>query len=176
MNTSEEGTENLPHEIPEQDFFKYFKGTWKRNLEWIEFGRSFSHFSNSNSIIKMDECEVLGAPKNIRYGNWYFGPSLDQLQFTYRMKFDSNKENNDNGETSLNWDYQGCRCDGKFFPNTGVVVLNFFLDSSVVTATYRIIDAHSMAVCTCEVIRGRPPVVQYGNLYRLDSNLYSKSN
>jgi len=166
----------LPHEIPDQDFFKYFTGTWKRNLEWVEFGRSFSHFTNTNSFIKMEECVVPGAPKNIKYGNWYFGPALDQLQFGYRMKFDNTKENNDYGETSLMWDYQGSRCDGRFFPNTGVVVLNFFLETSVVTSTYRILDANSMAVCTCEVIRGKAPVIQYGNLYRLDPRLYQKPN
>lgn len=34
------------------DFYSYLIGTWKRNLEWREFGGSYAHLKTSNTICK----------------------------------------------------------------------------------------------------------------------------
>jgi hypothetical protein len=81
---------------------------------------------------------------------------------------------------------------------TSVAILNFFIRSSTVTATYRIMDADSMsflplcwwcpltlgeclstsvsaaiAVCITEVDERHKPTIQYGNMYRIDTKLYA---
>ena len=71
--------------------------------------------------------------------------------------------------TFLEWEFGGHRCNGQFQPATSVMTLNFYLKSSSLTYTFRVMDAHTMAVCIVEVDGKHTPTVQYGNMCRVRS-------
>eukprot|EP00727_Mastigamoeba_balamuthi_P003050 m51a1_g12742 hypothetical protein (102) ;mRNA; r:3079-3549 len=77
-------------------------------------------------------------------------------------------------DVALEWDYLGTPCAGHYIAATGVLVLNFYQKLSTVTVTYHVIDANTMAVCVLEVEAGKQPLMQYGNMYRIDLELYAK--
>jgi hypothetical protein len=38
-------------QLPQIDIYKYLCGSWKRNLEWREFGGLFQHIRTSNTVV-----------------------------------------------------------------------------------------------------------------------------
>lgn len=63
---------------------------------------------------------------------------MKDLRFGYSMQFLP-----DETGSFLQWQYAGKRCHGAFRPNGNVAILNFYLDRSTVTITYRCMDADS---------------------------------
>ena len=82
------------------------------------------------------------------------------------------KYSNEKDITSIEWQYGGEPCSGMFNPMTSTAVLNFFLKSSTVTITYRVMDMNTLAVVIVEVDEGHSPTIQYGNMCRIDLDLY----
>jgi len=157
--------------IPDNDFFTYLTGTWKRNLEWREFGGQYQHIRESNTVVSIEEYHKVDAEPGARHLKWSFGKTLSksELYFGYIMKFVQVPRN---PETYLEWTYSGTVCHGKFIPSSQVAVLNFFQPQSSILVTYRVVDSDTMAVCIVEVDEKQPPTLQYGNMYRIDPTLY----
>ncbi|GAM29153.1 hypothetical protein SAMD00019534_123290, partial [Acytostelium subglobosum LB1] len=165
----------LKYQIPDNDFYSYLIGTWKRNLEWKEFGGLFPHIRTSNTVVMIEEFPKYDTDTNARHLKWSFGKSLSksEMRFGYSMKFLSAPKNI---ETYLEWTYIGTICHGKYLPATNTAVLNFFQPLSTVLVTYRIIDENTMSVCVVEVDEKQTPSIQYGNMYKIDPALYAAEN
>eukprot|EP01132_Coremiostelium_polycephalum_P003221 gene3221-4033_t len=163
----------LKYQLPDNDFYSYLLGSWKRNLEWKEFGGLFQHLRTSNTVVLIEEFTKYDTDYGSRNLKWSFGKSLNknELHFGYSMKFVSTPKNT---ETYLEWTYIGTPCHGKFLAHNNVAVLNFFQSHSTVLVTYRIVDEDTMSVCIVEVDEKQIPSIQYGNMYRIDPTLYSK--
>ena len=86
------------------------------------------------------------------------------LRFGYSMKFIP-----DTKGTFMTWEHKGNRCHGMFQPMSSVAVLNFYMQTSTVTITYRVMDVDTMAVCIVEVDQNHRPTVQYGNMCRISA-------
>eukprot|EP01113_Clastostelium_recurvatum_P007962 TRINITY_DN1372_c0_g1_i2.p1 TRINITY_DN1372_c0_g1~~TRINITY_DN1372_c0_g1_i2.p1 ORF type:complete len:161 (-),score=29.40 TRINITY_DN1372_c0_g1_i2:372-854(-) len=129
--------------VPDNDFYTFLTGTWKRNLEWREFGGQYQHLRSSNTVVSIEEYHKVDAEAGARHLKWSFGKTLskNELHFGYVMKFVQVPRN---PETYLEWTYTGTVCHGKFLPATQVAVLNFFQSHSTVLVTYRVIDPDSM--------------------------------
>jgi hypothetical protein len=159
------------YKIPDNDFYSYLTGSWKRNLEWREFGNQYQHLRTSNTVVLIEEYHKVDAEPGARHLKWSFGKTLlkSELQFGYIMKVVNFPKT---PETYLEWVYTGNVCHGKFLPSSGVAILNFFQPTSTVMVVYRVIDADSMSVCIIEVDEKQIPTLQYGNMYRIDPTLY----
>lgn len=86
--------------------------------------------------------------------------------------------------TFMEWNFDGVLCHGVFKPVASIAIFNFSLPESMVTITYRILDANStyydmiymalnnlfsflfvaMAVCIVDVDNEHTPTIQYGNM------------
>ncbi|GAB5362672.1 hypothetical protein AAMO2058_000817800 [Amorphochlora amoebiformis] len=158
----------------------YLTGGWKRNLEWRQFGGNFKRLRGTNAIVVIEEYISSVEKKGERYLKWSFGRGLNEsdLRFGYVMKFeeglDENKSASDS--VSIEWQYCGHLCNGVYHKSSKVYVLNFFLKTSTVIITYKILNKNQMAVCIVEVDGRHTPTVQMGNMYRLDSEEYAKSS
>jgi len=159
------------YKIPDNDFYSYLIGSWKRNLEWREFGGPYQHLRASNTVVLIEEYHKVDAEPGARHLKWSFGKSLSksELHFGYIMKFVNFPKS---PETYLEWVYTGTVCHGKFLPASGVAILNFFQAHSTVLVVQRVVDADTMAVCIIEVDEKQLPTLQYGNMYRIDPSLY----
>ena len=145
-----------------ENFCQYLVGSWKRNLEWRHFGGSFQHLRTSNTIVAIEEYKGIAAPDpGVQYLKWSFGKSLAKncLRFGYVMKFIPDAQG-----MFMEWKYADNRCHGMFQPSSSVAILNFFLQSSTVTITYRVMGPDTMAVCIVEVDGRHTPTIQYGNM------------
>ncbi len=83
------------------DFAKFLQGTWKRNLEWREFGGTFQHLKTSNTIVVIEEIHKMDQSlENCKYLKFSFGKQLQkqELKFGYEMKF-SNSSSDPNVTT-----------------------------------------------------------------------------
>mmetsp|Transcript_3312 Transcript_3312/g.4807 ORF Transcript_3312/g.4807 Transcript_3312/m.4807 type:complete len:173 (+) Transcript_3312:26-544(+) len=155
---------------------EYLTGAWKRNLEWRQFGGNFKRLRGTNAIVVIEEYISSVKEDGTRYLKWSFGRGLkpSDLRFGYVMKFNTgDAESKKSESTAIEWQYCGHRCSGVFQQNTKVFVLNFHLKTSTVVITYRILDKNKMAVCIVEVDGRHTPTVQMGNMYRLDTNMYT---
>ncbi|EFA84942.1 hypothetical protein PPL_01935 [Heterostelium album PN500] len=167
QNSTDEATDSVPkplrYQIPDNDFYSYLIGTWKRNLEWKEFGGLFPHIRTSNTVVMIEEYRGYDNDPSARHLKWSFGKSLEksELRFGYSMKCVQAPKNT---ETYLEWTYIGTVCHGKYLPSTNVAVLNFFQPQSTVLVTYRVIDENTMSVCVVEVDKKQTPSIQYGNI------------
>ena len=128
---------------------------------------------------------------------WSFGSSLDKkdLRFGYLMRVFFATSGDPSGDARLEWEYVGNMCAGTYVSSTSVAVLQFFQKTSTVLVTYRILDADSlllslsvplllpvnslcvlsptaMAVTVIEAENGKPGIIQYGNMMRLDPDAY----
>ena len=184
--------------IPDNDWARYLVGCWKRNLEYREFGGSFSHIRTTNAVIVIEEVAVpqLGGIAGVsaaaaesaaqsssgqhgsagaggcKFLRWSFGKSLDRdsLKPICLMKV---TPNDFSMESFLEWEYRGVRCHGRYTATDagGVGILNFPMERTSITNTLRVLDADNMAVCVVEV-SNRQPSIQYGTMMRLDPALY----
>ena len=152
----------------------YLRGTWKRQLEWRHFGGSFEHLKTSNTVVSIEDYHDderrptdRGGGQSSRYMRWSFGKTTGTLKPYYVMKFIPDSQG-----TFLEWEFGGHRCNGQFQPATSVMMLNFYLKSSSLTYTFRVMDAHTMAICIVEVDGKHTPTIQYGNMCRVDPALY----
>jgi hypothetical protein len=163
------------YQLPDNDLYRFLIGAWKRNLEWREYGGSFPYVRTSSTVVLIEEYQRIDNTPGVRHLKWSFGRSLEKadLQFGYIMKFDPKAKNND---VALEWQYTGDLCHGQYIDKSSVVILNFFIRSSTILATYRIIDADTIAVCITEIDEKQKPTIQYGNMYRLDASLYTNSS
>jgi len=172
-STSSSIPKQIKFTLTDNDFYSYLLGSWKRNLEWKEFGGLFQHIRTSNTVVLIEEVTKFDSDPGSRNLKWSFGKSLNknELHFGYTMKFITAPKSI---ETYLEWTYIGTPCHGKFFNFNNVAVLNFFQPHSTVIVTYRIVDQDTMSVCVVEVDEKQTPSIQYGNMYRIDSTLYMK--
>jgi len=76
----------------------------------------------------------------------------------------------------LEWKYSGQDCTGIYNASSSSLVTNYFLERSTMTVTYYIMDKDSMAVCCTEVDNLKRPTVQFGNMFRLNLELYRENN
>ena len=93
------------------------------------------------------------------------------MRFGYVMRVLSA---HDSMDMRLEWEYVGMTCRGDFFGSTSTAILNFFQKNSTVTVTYRILDPDTMAVCVIESEPGKSAIIQFGNMLRIDPDLYAK--
>lgn len=135
------------------------------------------------------------AVRELRSLKWSFGSSLDKkdLRFGYLMRVFFATSGDPSGDARLEWEYVGNMCAGTYVSSTSVAVLQFFQKTSTVLVTYRILDADSlsnvslspvlvvnhrglpptaMAVTVIEAENGKPGIIQYGNMMRLDPDAY----
>ena len=160
-----------------RDIVDFLKGTWKRNLEWRHFGGAFQHTRTSNTIIVVEEVDregkLLDAPKqsDSRFLNWSFCSTLpkkeEDLVFGYTMEFIPQPSK----KLFVQWTHDGHKCTGAFFPDSGVLTLDFQVKP--VNVVYRIVDKDVMGVVITEVDGENDPTLQYGNMYRLDEEMYA---
>ena len=78
----------------------------------------------------------------------------------------------DGGETSMEWEVDGHRCSARFWPDSQLAKFEFLLGTCTIFVTYRVMQAHMMAVCIVEVDAGLPPTIQFGNMMRIDASRY----
>ncbi|KAF4035815.1 hypothetical protein GN244_ATG12158 [Phytophthora infestans] len=159
------------YDVPNGDFCAYLKGFWKRNLEWRRFGASFKHLRSTNNIVFIEEdLDAAGQP-NTQFLRWSFGRTLKQqdLSSAYTVQFIPDEQG-----TFMEWSFEGVTCHGVFKLEANVAILNFCLQESMVTITYRVLDANTMAVCIVDVDSEHTPTIQYGNMYvaRMPSPLH----
>ncbi len=156
---------------------RYLIGSWKRSLDWRQFGGSFKRLRGTNAVVCIEEYASSVQSGSARYLKWSFGKSLKpaDLRFGYVMKFENPSDGDGRAmrDSAIEWQYCGHLCTGIFQHHTSVFVLNFQLKTKVVVVTYRIIDANKMAVCIVEVDGRHTPSVQLGNMYRLDVSAYA---
>ncbi|CAH0476840.1 unnamed protein product [Peronospora belbahrii] len=74
----------------------------------------------------------------------------------------------------MEWSFEGVTCHGVFKPEASVAILNFCLQESMVTITYRVLDVNTMAVCIVDVDSEHTPTIQYGNMYRINPAKYER--
>eukprot|EP00638_Chattonella_subsalsa_P002669 CAMPEP_0117736718 /NCGR_PEP_ID=MMETSP0947-20121206/2102_1 /TAXON_ID=44440 /ORGANISM="Chattonella subsalsa, Strain CCMP2191" /LENGTH=95 /DNA_ID=CAMNT_0005552073 /DNA_START=47 /DNA_END=331 /DNA_ORIENTATION=- len=91
----------VQYSVSNGDFYTYLLGAWKRNLNWIELGRSFSHLRTSNSVILIEEKADAAAEPETRFLNWKVGASLDEdrLRIETCMQFIPDE----NGTMRMEW-------------------------------------------------------------------------
>ena len=132
----------------------------------------------------------------VRHLKWSFGQSMNEAELRYAYTMKSTKDPA-TGDVSFEWDYIGTPCKGQYISATSVAVLNFFQKRSTVVATYRVLDPNSIfnihtltyallliflpifkavSVCVVEGEMGKPAIIQYGNMYRINPSLYSEGN
>ncbi|GLD97452.1 hypothetical protein PINS_up006136 [Pythium insidiosum] len=155
--------------IPNGDFCSYLKGFWKRNLEWRHFGASFKLLRSTNNVVQIEEDPDAARQPNTQFLKWSFGRShkKQDLVSAYTIQFIPDEEG-----TFMEWSFEGVTCHGVFKPEASVAIFNFCLQDSMVTITYRILDANTMAVCIVDVDSEHTPTIQYGNMYRIDPTKY----
>jgi hypothetical protein len=132
--------------------------------EWRIFGSNFPHLRTSNTVVKVEAYSSAAQEPNVRLLKWSFGKSLDadELRFGYVIRFAHEPTSE---QTRLDWQYGGESCQGVYNSVTRTAVLNFFLRTSTVTITYRVLDADSMACTIVEVDESSAPTIQYGHMY-----------
>jgi hypothetical protein len=76
----------------------------------------------------------------IRFLRWSFGRTHKQqdLASAYTVQFIPDEQG-----TFMEWSFEGVTCHGVFKPEASVAILNFCLQDSMVTITYRVLDANS---------------------------------
>ena len=62
-----------PFPVPASDLGKFLHGTWKRNLEWIDFDPGFEFVRNLNSIVKIEVIDNPARDPNLTVIQWQFG-------------------------------------------------------------------------------------------------------
>ena len=115
-------------------------------------------------MVKVEAYSSAAQEPNVRLLKWSFGKSLDagELRFGYVIRFAHDPTSE---QTRLDWQYGGESCQGIYNSVTRTAVLNFFLRTSTVTITYRVLDADSMACTIVEVDESSAPTIQYGHMY-----------
>eukprot|EP01088_Endostelium_zonatum_P021291 TRINITY_DN8317_c0_g1_i1.p1 TRINITY_DN8317_c0_g1~~TRINITY_DN8317_c0_g1_i1.p1 ORF type:complete len:182 (+),score=22.22 TRINITY_DN8317_c0_g1_i1:58-603(+) len=180
--------EESNYRVPNDDLYKFLIGTWKRNLEWREFGNNFPHLRTSNTLVLIEEFVRLNPEPNTRQLKWSFSKSLEKSDFIfgYIMKFISLRDTKNKNKilTNLEWDFMGETCHGKWIPEASLAILNFFLSSSSIIVTFKILDSETIAVCIQEfnhvnnqsgkTVNTENSTIQCGNMYRLDQTKYKQ--
>ena len=120
--------------VPSDRFSDYITGTWKRNLEWREFGGSFRHLRTSNSVVMIEEDKNSLAGPSSRFLTWRFGKSLEpnDTVLAYSMHCQVAATGS---SVRMEWTQDGSSCHGAFDPESGVASLYF----PSLTITYRLI-------------------------------------
>lgn len=112
-----------------------------------------------NQLIQ--KVEEYNPPENVscKFLRWSFGKSLKRtdMRFGYEMKVIQNQQ-----DAQLECKYTGAVCKGQYLSSTSVIILNFFLKSSMVTVTYRIVDENSKLTMVNLLLT---IVKSYGSLY-----------
>ena len=122
-------------------FSNFLIGLWKRNLSWVGFGDTFSHLRTTNTLVLIEELSMSPPDPDAIYLKWSFGKNAEsEMKYAYVMKFSDESE-----QTVVEWQYGGEACSGIFNPVTSTAVFSFFLRSSTVTVTYRVVDADSIS-------------------------------
>ncbi|CAN0001555.1 unnamed protein product [Pylaiella littoralis] len=107
----------------------------------------------------MEPCKDAAVEPGTKLVNWRFGSDPNEMQLGFSMQFFPGA----NGEATVEWNYKGRVCRGDFSPAAAALSLSFRDDEGTVSnATYRAVDANTMAVCLAEVDSRHTPVIQYG--------------
>ena len=206
------------------DFQSFLVGTWKRNLEWREFGGSFGFVRSSNAIIKVlllavlcllvfiwnwlyldrrarcdcrQQChwcktlkvelwtvhergwaqvrihhEVNKGPSN-RWCVFWVGLHWNSLQravhigyFCCRPELLPEKEHRRR--------YLSCFGPKQYLQHP---YSNFYHSSLMLYLLLVFLPIFkAVSVCVVEGEMGKPAIIQYGNMYRIDPSLYSEGN
>ncbi|CAK5160331.1 unnamed protein product, partial [Aphanomyces euteiches] len=174
-NGADKSAQNIDQDTPyrDGDFSAYLVGTWKRTLEWRNFGSTFSHVRTTNNVVVIEEDTSAAKQPNTRFLKWSFGRGLrkNELTYAYTIQFIPDEQG-----TFMEWSFEGVTCHGLFKPESSVAIFNFCLQDSMVTITYRILDANTMAVCIVDVDSDHTPTIQYGNMYASPSILFHVIN
>jgi hypothetical protein len=130
---------------------------------------NFPHLRTSNTVVKIEEYKTAAVVEpGTRLLKWSFGADLDTLAYGYVIRF-----SHEDDMTKLEWQYGGESCTGIFNSGTSTAVLNFFLRTSTLTITYRILDANTLAVTIVEVDEANTPCIQFGQMLRFDESTYA---
>ncbi|OQS02568.1 hypothetical protein THRCLA_21388 [Thraustotheca clavata] len=157
------------YDVPNGDLCSYLLGTWKRTLEWRNFGSTYKHLRTSNNVVLIEEDTMAAKQPGTRFLKWSFGRGIRKNELTnaYTIQFIPDEQG-----MFMEWSFEGVTCHGLFKPESSVAIFNFCLQESLVTITYRILDANTMAVCIIDVDSEHTPTIQYGNMYRIDPSKY----
>ena len=139
-------------------------GTFKRCLEWRDFGMSFETRTSSNDVVVVEEAQRLD--NGVRMMKWSFGRSVSEVKFAFLARVTPDADDHDEGVARIDWQYSGHTCWGTFHEKTGVTTLQFPLQDSSKTVTYRRIDDDTYAVCIVDVDAERSSL-QFGNMVKL---------
>mmetsp|Transcript_38853 Transcript_38853/g.97908 ORF Transcript_38853/g.97908 Transcript_38853/m.97908 type:complete len:237 (+) Transcript_38853:329-1039(+) len=163
-------------ELDEGGICNYLSGVWKRSVEWRDFGQNYGFIKCTNTFIHMDKYQhPMRTDPGIRHMKWNFAGSIHRkdILYSYIIKFAYKPHTRDE---VLEWKYSGQDCTGIYNASSSSLVTNYFLERSTMTVTYYIMDKDSMAVCCTEVDNLKRPTVQFGNMFRLNLELYRENN
>ncbi|CAM9852335.1 unnamed protein product, partial [Hapterophycus canaliculatus] len=62
----------LRYRLPNDDICGFLLGSWKRSLEWREFGPSFQHVRTSNSLVAIENCRDAAVEPGTRWTSFCF--------------------------------------------------------------------------------------------------------
>lgn len=175
VETTQQQQQQQQQQYRPRDFFGYLTGFWKRNLEWRELGGQYEFLRTSNTVVHVEEQQLLIGEPGARALKWAFGSSLSRrdLRIGYVMRV-LPAPDGASGDMRFEWEHAGTPCRGEYFASTGVAVLRFFQRASTVTVTYRVLDADAMAVVVVEAEAGKPAILQLGTMLRIDAEAYAK--
>lgn len=121
--------------IPRGDWSGYIQGTWKRNLEWREFGLNFKYLNTSNTIVSIQELPSSSSKAQTRVLRWSFGRKIpsqkkrliealaEQPEGTRCFDMECKWDEHEDDETSMSWSVNNSSCSGWFNPSCGVAML-----------------------------------------------------
>jgi hypothetical protein len=142
-------------------------------MEWRQFGSAFQHLRVSNTVVFIETLQKSSSSSSSSpmdaselYLRWSFGHGLNrsELSYGYEMKVVQPAKSRD---AYVEVTYSGTLCHGRWCQQTNTCVINFFLPNSTVTATYRIVDDSTIAICIAEVDEKQMPTIQYGIMKRI---------
>ena len=153
------------------DVTAYFTGTWKRCMEERDFGGCFQ-FRRTNNLMIFITSEEEGDPER-RTLTWSISKSSNKedAKLMYSMHLtEKNKR-----EARIEYNYEGIPCDGKFITGPNAMILNHIENeehTAVVTLTYRIVDANTVALSVAECDSKGPSRILTGIMHRIDLSAY----
>eukprot|EP00754_Rhynchopus_humris_P006967 Rhum_TRINITY_DN13286_c3_g1::Rhum_TRINITY_DN13286_c3_g1_i1::g.58146::m.58146 len=156
------------------DIATYLVGTWKRCLEERDFGGAFQFKRNSNVLIQIDA--VGNGACGGQVVAWKLLRSLNRgdSAVMYSMEVTPKSDT----EAALTYTYEGVPCVGRFINGANALVLTHTdtgTPCAVVTITYRLIDANTMAlvIAECDAASPQHSRILTGTMHRVDLSAYS---
>merc|ERR1712154_161346 len=142
-------------------------------MGWREFSPGFEYKRCSNTVVEISNASPSagGEPKRLC---WRFGRVVNEKELKFGYIMELSHKDSDHNVMNLEWQYGGHQCKGVYQVATGAISLNFFLKTSTVSFTYRIVDHDTMALCIVEVDNEHLPTVQIGHMCRRQGGNYGR--